>query len=56
MKVISVLFDRAREMAVVRTEIWNLDNVEGHAEDYEEIPVTDYISLLDNVFKTVRKW
>ena len=56
MKIISVLFDRAREMAVVRTEIWDLDKVEDYAEDYEEIPVTDYISMLDNVFKAVRKW
>lgn len=56
MKVISVFFDEPKEIFITRAEVRPLADIEALGEDYEEISVTDYLSILDKMFKKVRKW
>lgn len=56
MKVISVFFDETKETFIMRAEIRSLENIEAFEEDCEEISVMDYLSILDKMFRKVRKW
>ena len=56
MKVISVFFDEPRETFIMRAEIRSLEDIEAFEEDYEEISIMDYLSILDKMFRKVRKW